>query len=59
MCALVDARFAGGSILVSPKQTDDIVLVQVDLPGLITVDLFPEEAKALAAALTRAAGVIQ
>lgn len=48
----VDARFAGGHIVVAPLPGDDVRpdLVEVSLPGL-TVALFRHEARALAHAL--------
>lgn len=60
MCTLVDARFAGGSIIVSPLAADDLApaLVDVDIPGL-RLSLSPSEARALAAALVEAAGAIE
>lgn len=53
--SVVDARFAGGPIVVQPARVDwtDSNLVEVNLPGL-TVALFPHEAQDLADALTLA-----
>lgn len=53
----VDARFAGGPIIVDQRQASyDVAteLVTVSAPGWDT-SLFPHEARALAAALTAAA----
>ncbi len=56
MTTLIDARFAGGPIQVDTERSvfDDRQLVRVALPGC-SVNLFPHEARALAAALTHAA----
>lgn len=53
--SIVDARFAGGPILVQPAQLDwtDTTLVSVEGPGF-SLGLFPHEAQALADALSAA-----
>jgi hypothetical protein len=54
---VVDARFAGGAIIVEPDAEylgDGSSVVTLALPGL-TVALFPHEARALAAALSSTA----
>lgn len=51
----VDARFAGGSIVVSGSEFLDQPVVRLEIPGLSPVPLFPHEATALARALTTAA----
>ncbi|WP_341999376.1 hypothetical protein MRBLWH7_000791 [Microbacterium sp. LWH7-1.2] len=49
----VDSRFAGGSILVEQHEFLDQNVVKLAIPGGNGVPLFPHEARALAAALTR------
>ncbi|PPH63120.1 hypothetical protein C5D25_07380 [Rathayibacter sp. AY1D7] len=52
--ALVEARWAGGSIAIEPDEYDEEIVVRVDVPGL-TVPLAPDEAVRLAVELIAAA----
>lgn len=53
--SVVDARFAGGPIVVDHVDTDGVkpALIELHMPGLV-LDLFPHEATQLADALTAA-----
>ena len=53
---VVDARFAGGTIVVETIEADEYrpALVEINLPGL-TVAFFAHESRALATALLEAA----
>lgn len=44
----VDARFAGGAIVVSGSEFLDQPVVRLEIPGQNPVPLFPHEARALA-----------
>jgi hypothetical protein len=44
----VDARFAGGAIVVSGSAFLETPVVRLEIPGLNPVPLFPHEARALA-----------
>jgi hypothetical protein len=51
---IIDARFAGGALVVEPTKWADADLVRVEIPGR-TIELLPREADALALALTSVA----
>ncbi len=53
--SVIDARFAGGPILIEQDTLLECDVVKLDLPGGVAVPLLPHEARALAAALTAAA----
>jgi hypothetical protein len=55
---VVDARFAGGPILVDQDEYLDQNVVKFGIPGANDVPLFPHEARALAEALSRHADAI-
>lgn len=44
----VDARFAGGSLIVSGSEFLDQPVVRLEIPGANPLPLFPHEARALA-----------
>lgn len=54
---VVDARHAGGAILVGVDREHEIFAgcVRLELPGAGPIPFYPDEARALAAALTAAA----
>lgn len=52
----VDARFAGGPILVSASEFVGSDVVRLQVPGANPLPLFPHEARDLAAALLAHAG---
>lgn len=51
--SVVDARFAGGAIMVVPTTLafTDTAVVSVNVPGTGEIPMFPHEARALAKAL--------
>lgn len=55
----VGARFAGGPVVVGVGTFLDVPMVDLELPGSVTVPLFPDEARRLAVVLIEHAAKVE